>query len=54
MSRIVRKESPNIQSWIRGQNNPEKQNFINLDRYLFVELLSSHELEQLYIGLDRC
>ena len=30
------------------KNSPEKLNFINLNRYLFVELLSSHELEQLF------
>ena len=32
--------------WMK--NNPEKLNFINLDRYLSVELLSSYELEQLF------
>ena len=30
------------------KNNPEKLNFINLDKYLSVELLLSHGLEQLY------
>ena len=40
-----RKPKHIIMDWMK--NNPEKLNFINLDRYLSVELLSSYELEQL-------
>ena len=48
MFRVVRKESPKhtIMDWMK--NNPKKLRFINLDRYLFVEQLSSHGLEQLF------
>ena len=55
MSRVVRKESPNIQSWI-GVNKTKTLFFINLDRCLSVEMLSSNYqamgLKQLF-KLDR-
>ena len=34
------------------KNSPEKLNFINLNRYLSVELLSSNGLEQLTLELE--
>ena len=37
--------------WMK--NSPEKLSFINLDKYLFVELLSNHGI-QIALSLDRC
>jgi len=48
MSRVVRKENSNIQSWIGVNVELKLFFFINLDRCLSVELLSSHGLEQLF------
>ena len=41
-----RKPKYTITDWMK--NSFEKLNFINLDKYLSVKLLSSHRLEQLY------